>query len=201
LKPYLLLAKRETATDWHGAPLQHASAPENCILRRLHQSQVPWRPHSFPTLSFNPPESDLTSSQIRYIFTSMTRTKQAHNEPSARTLGETIRDLRKANGLTQGYLAKEVGVDESYISKIETGRLNYTPSEETLRLMAKILGADALALLSLAQRAPHELRDVVDSQPAREFFKIVGEQQINTEDWHELTRRLRSRISKRQGGR
>src|SRR5258705_2585173 len=118
----------------------------------------------------------------------MTKTKQAHNPPSARTLGETIRDLRKANGLTQGDLAKEVGVDESYISKIETGRLSYTPSEETLRLTAKILGADALKLLSLAQRAPHELRDVADSQSAREFFKIVSEQQLDTEDWHDLTR-------------
>lgn len=67
--------------------------------------------------------------------------------------------------------------------------------------MAKIPGADTLALLSLAQKAPYELRDVVDSQPAREFFKIVSEQQLNTEDWHDLTRRLRSRISKRQGGR
>jgi transcriptional regulator with XRE-family HTH domain len=131
----------------------------------------------------------------------MTRNKPPHKEPSAQTLGETIRDLRKTNGLTQGDLAKEVGVDESYISKIETGRLSYMPSEETLRLMAKTLDADALVLLSLAQKAPHELRDVVDSEPAREFFKIVSEQQLNTEDWNDLTRRLRSRISKRQGGR
>jgi HTH-type transcriptional regulator, competence development regulator len=136
-----------------------------------------------------------------HIIPNMTRIKPLRKEPSARTLGETIRDLRKANGLTQGELAREVGVDESYISKIETGRLSYMPSEETLRLMAKKLGADALVLLSLAQKAPHELRDVVDSESAREFFKIVSEQQVNTEDWHDLTRRLRSRISKRRGGR
>ena len=104
----------------------------------------------------------------------MARINPTHKEPSAPTLGETIRHLRKTKGLTQGDLAKEVGVDESYISKIETGRLSYMPSEETLRLMAKILGADALVLLSLAQKAPHELRDVVDSEPAREFFKIVS---------------------------
>lgn len=112
-------------------------------------------------------------------------------------LGETIRRLRKVNGLTQAQLAKAIGVDESYISKIETGRLPYTPSEETLRLLAQVLKADQLELLALAQKTPEELQSVVDSPSAREFFELVRERSLDSNDWEDLTQVLRHRLERR----
>src|SRR5215210_3849249 len=102
-------------------------------------------------------------------------------------LGETIRRLRKDRGTTQAQLAEAIGVDESYISKIETGRLSYTPSEETLRLMARVLEADPLELLSLAQKTPDELQSLVGSPSAREFLELVRERRLENKDWKDLT--------------
>ncbi|MGB7926403.1 MAG: helix-turn-helix transcriptional regulator [Pyrinomonadaceae bacterium] len=113
-------------------------------------------------------------------------------------LGETIRRLRKDNKLTQAQLAEAIGVDESYISKIETGRLSYTPSEETLRLLAQVLKADSLELLSLAQKTPEELQSVVGSPSAREFFELVRERRLESDDWEDLTQMLRHRLEQRE---
>lgn len=118
----------------------------------------------------------------------------------AKKLGETIRRLRKDNGLTQAQLAEAIGVDESYISKIETGRLPYTPSEETLRLLAQVLKADPLELLALAQKTPDELQSVVGSPSAREFFELVRERRLESDDWEDLTQTLRHRLARRERG-
>lgn len=115
-------------------------------------------------------------------------------------LGESIRHLRKDRKLTQAQLAEAISVDESYISKIETGRLSYTPSEETLRLMARVLGADPLELLSLAQKAPDELQSVVGSPSAREFFELIRERRLESNDWEDLTQMLRHRLEQRERG-
>jgi transcriptional regulator with XRE-family HTH domain len=113
-------------------------------------------------------------------------------------LGKTIRRLRKDNGLTQAQLAEAIGVDESYISKIETGRLPYTPSEETLRLLAQVLKADPLELLALAQKTPDELQSIVGSPSAREFFELVRERRLESDDWEDLTQVLRHRLERRE---
>lgn len=116
------------------------------------------------------------------------------------TLGKSIRRLRKGRGLTQSVLAKSIGVDESYISKIEADKLSYNPSEETLRLIARELETDPLSLLSIAEKAPEEMRAAAKSEHAREFFSLVRHSRIDNADWEDLTNVLRHRISKRRGG-
>lgn len=130
----------------------------------------------------------------------MSEQLQEAESPLAR-LGRKIRDLRKAHGLTQAQLAEEIGVDESYVSKIEKGRLSYTPSEETLRLVARTLEADPLELLAMAEKAPDELQMAVQSQQGREFFELVRGRRIEGEDWKYLTRTLRRRLAIREKGR
>lgn len=51
---------------------------------------------------------------------------------------ESIRDLRKAKGLTQKQLAKLIDVTESQVSQIETGKRN--PSFETLLKLGEVFG-------------------------------------------------------------
>ncbi len=116
-------------------------------------------------------------------------------------LGTLIRRLRKAKGLTQAVLAEAIGVDESYISKIEANKISYSPSEETLRLIAKELETDPLQLLSLAQKAPEEMRAIADSEQAREFFSLLRASRIESDDWQNLTVALRHRLSNRGGKR
>jgi transcriptional regulator with XRE-family HTH domain len=115
----------------------------------------------------------------------------------SKALGELVRKLRKSQGLTQAQLAKSIGVDESYISKIEKGKLSYTPSEETLRLMAQVLEADPLELLQMAEKTPDELQAVTSSPEAREFFDFVRNRDLQGEDWSALTHTLRRRLSRK----
>ena len=55
------------------------------------------------------------------------------------TLGEKLRRLRKAQGLTQGELAEKVGVGINTIVRYETGK--NSQKVEILELITKELGA------------------------------------------------------------
>jgi transcriptional regulator with XRE-family HTH domain len=71
------------------------------------------------------------------------------------TFGQTIRQLRRAQRLTQRDLAAGVETlglkaDFTYISKIENDRLDIIPSEALIRGLARILDTDAETLLDLA---------------------------------------------------
>lgn len=72
------------------------------------------------------------------------------------TFGERIKELRKAEGRNQRDLAESVGIDFTYLSKIENGRME-PPSEDVIRRIAEELGADADELIVLAGRFPSDL--------------------------------------------
>jgi transcriptional regulator with XRE-family HTH domain len=130
---------------------------------------------------------DLTSSQVGVTFTLVS---------SAEKLGEKIRLARTDLGMTQAQLAAKIGVVESYISKIENGRLPYSPSTQTLRLLAKELQLDPLELLSLAEKAPDEITPALGDPSARGFFSVLRNSSLSRTDWQELERFLRDRMGK-----
>jgi len=59
-------------------------------------------------------------------------------DPTLKILGETIRSLRKKQGLTQEQLAERSDLDPTYISGIERGIRN--PSFKSLVCLAKGFG-------------------------------------------------------------
>ncbi len=73
------------------------------------------------------------------------------------TFGQRIQRLRRELGLTQRYVASKLGLDFTYLSKLENGR-GEPPGEDTVRKLAKILDTDEEALLALAGKVPSELR-------------------------------------------
>lgn len=64
--------------------------------------------------------------------------------------GSYIRQLRRANRLTQRSFAEQLGVDFTYISKIENNKVDNPPSEDVIRKMAQILETDEEELLDFA---------------------------------------------------
>jgi HTH-type transcriptional regulator, competence development regulator len=70
--------------------------------------------------------------------------------------GKRLRELRKDRGLSQRGLADRAGIDFTYLSKIENGRME-PPSEEVIRRVAEELGADADELIVLADKFPSDL--------------------------------------------
>lgn len=83
------------------------------------------------------------------------------------TFGQRLRELRKGKGLSQRALGEIAGVNFTYISKIENGKLDFAqfPSEQLIRSMAAALGADVDELLLLAKKIPDQIRDRVIEHP------------------------------------
>lgn len=83
------------------------------------------------------------------------------------TFGQRLRELRKAQNLSQKALADKVGINFTYLSKIENERLDFAqfPSEELIRKLAAALEADEDELLLLAQKIPEQIKKRVMERP------------------------------------
>lgn len=91
------------------------------------------------------------------------------------TFGERLRELRKAKNLSQRALADKVGINFTYLSKVESEKLDFAqyPSEELIRKLAKALDADVDELLLLAKKIPPDIRERVIERPDA-FRKIAS---------------------------
>lgn len=85
-------------------------------------------------------------------------------------LGPYLRKCRDARQLKEGnqyslrQVASRVGIEPSYLSKIERG-IELRPSEETTRSLARELGEDADVLLAMAGKVSQDLQDVIRKRP------------------------------------
>ena len=91
------------------------------------------------------------------------------------TFGERLRELRKAKNLSQRALAEKVDINFTYLSKVESEKLDFAqyPSEDLIRKLAKALEADVDELLLLAKKIPPEIRERVIERPDA-FRKIAS---------------------------
>jgi transcriptional regulator with XRE-family HTH domain len=119
------------------------------------------------------------------------------------TFGQRIRELRKANGLTQRELAEQVatglrgedrrGFNFTYLSKIENDRLP-PPSTAAILQLAKELDSNSDELLALAGKAPPDIGETLQkSQGARVFFRSATNLHLSEDDWKALLQELRRR--------
>lgn len=91
------------------------------------------------------------------------------------TFGQRVRELRQAKGMTLRALAPRVGVGFTYLSKVETGSLDFGdfPSEALIRKLAKALEADLDELFVLAQIVPDRIKRRVLERP--DAFRRLAE--------------------------
>lgn len=88
--------------------------------------------------------------------------------------GNALKNLRKQHKITQRDLAERVGVDFTYISKIETGAIANPPSEKIIIQIAKVLETNADELILLAKKIPEAIREtIVDDDLAAAFLRKV----------------------------
>lgn len=76
----------------------------------------------------------------------------ARDKAVERTFGKTIRQARKQKEYSQRELAKLIGVDYTYLSKLENDHAGYPPSEEVIHKLASQLGLQEEELRRLAGR-------------------------------------------------
>jgi len=87
------------------------------------------------------------------------------------TLGQKIRELRKRANLTLRELQDKVHTDFTYLSKIENDKTdNRPPSEDLIRRIAKALKADGDELVSLLDRIPKDLEELLKKNKASVDF-------------------------------
>lgn len=88
--------------------------------------------------------------------------------------GKRIRELRLAKSLTQRDLGEKVGVEFSYISKIENGKLDFGdyPSEALIHRLADALETDEFELLVLAEKVPPQVRERFFERP--DAFRVLA---------------------------
>ena len=81
--------------------------------------------------------------------------------------GQQVRQLRLAKGMSLRDLAPKVGVGFTYLSKVETGRLDFGkyPSEALIHKLAEALEGDEDELLLLAEKIPEQVRARVLQRP------------------------------------
>ena len=87
-------------------------------------------------------------------------------------------------------LAERVGLEPSYLSKIERGQ-QPPPGEDTIRRIADELGEDHDALLGLAGKVSSDLLEIIRDRPAVVAELLRSVRRLSAKRITELTREIR----------
>ncbi len=109
---------------------------------------------------------------------------------TAQNFGQIIKQARKEKSYSQRSLAKLIGIDFTYLSKIENNRADYAPKEDVIRALARELDLNEDELVFLAGRIPQRdeelLRQHYQTMPA--LFRRMRENPSFTDKlWDEVT--------------
>jgi PAS domain S-box-containing protein len=108
------------------------------------------------------------------------------------TFGQRLRELRKAEAMTQRELAEKTGISFAYVSKLETG-VKPPPRQKIILALAKVLranNADTDELFGLAKKMPSELLKYVDTQMIRMLRSFEHEEETPMHELATLRRRI-----------
>ncbi|AGG05936.1 helix-turn-helix domain-containing protein [Dehalococcoides mccartyi] len=107
-----------------------------------------------------------------------------------RTFGQTLRELRQKAGITQRELASRIGMDFSYISKIENDRLP-SPAADTIVTISRALNESPEQLLALTGKIPSEVEEAIaNNQSAQEFLREIQVMNLTDDEWKKIRREL-----------
>lgn len=90
--------------------------------------------------------------------------------PVTHTFGSYVRSIReskasKDRAFSLRQIAGQVGVEPSYLSKVERG-IELPPSEETIKRLASRLEEDPDVLLAMAGKVSSDLQNIICKRPA-----------------------------------
>lgn len=106
---------------------------------------------------------------------------------AAATFGQTLRQCRRSAGVSQRSLAHGVGVDVSYISKLENDRMP-PPAADTIVKMARALKAAPDGMLAISGKIPTSVSRMLSWKPAAlRFFREAADLAVTDQEWERLT--------------
>jgi len=106
--------------------------------------------------------------------------------------GLRLRYLRKQAGFSQRQIASQVGIDFTYLSKIENGVMP-PPSEEVILKLSDVLNCDSDELLTLAGKIPSDIAHILKNKKILQSLRLSKNNKVlNTdEDFSQKLRELR----------
>jgi len=106
------------------------------------------------------------------------------------TFGQRLRVLRRATKITQRQLAERIGVDFSYISKLENDRLP-PPAADTVVKMCEVLDVSPDELLAASGKMPSQIQQSISSSPAAiRFLRNAQAMDLSETEWTRLSKHL-----------
>src|SRR5262245_32430458 len=106
------------------------------------------------------------------------------------TFGEALKAKRRAAGISQRDLAARIGLDFSYISKLENDR-QPPPSSDTTSKIAAELGCPVEDLLAAARRLPSGVEQNISSAPAAlRFLQRASDLELTHAEWERMLSNL-----------
>lgn len=107
------------------------------------------------------------------------------------TFGQTLKEIRRQKGVSQRELAEKVGIDFSYISKVENDRMA-PPAAETIQKICEVLGVSVELLLSKSGKITDEISEAISSSPsAIKFMNEVKSMRLTDNEWDRLMTNLK----------
>ena len=107
------------------------------------------------------------------------------------TFGQVLKISRRSKGITQRELASAVGVDYSYISKVENNRMP-PPAADTIVKICEKLGIPPDKLLAMTRKMPTPVKEAISENPiAQQFLREAQSMTLTDDEWGTLTQQLR----------
>ena len=111
----------------------------------------------------------------------------------ARSFGETIREMREAQGMGLRTAAERLGISPAYLSRVERGK-ERPPRPELVKRMATLLGGSPDLLFRLAESTDPDLAEYIHLVPnVPEFLRTAKEMKLTSEDFEALIEEVRQR--------
>ena len=108
-----------------------------------------------------------------------------------KTFGQTLKVIRRKKDVTQRELAAAVGVDFSYISKIENDRMP-PPAADTIVKICEVLDVPPDNLLAMTGKMPTQIKEAISEKPAaQQFLREAQNMTLTDEEWGALTQELK----------
>lgn len=89
------------------------------------------------------------------------------------TIGKLVRTRRRELGLSQAELALQLGLDQTYISKVESGRMSFSP--RYTKLLADALKVELAKVRSKLGYAEDEVSIEIESRPQKPVSRRTSE--------------------------
>lgn|SRR5690606_32946278 len=114
-----------------------------------------------------------------------------------RHFGTILRERRIAKGYSLRKFAEAIEVSPTYLSLVETGKSEYPPSAEKVRIMAELLGADPDQWAVLAGRMPEDVKEIILSEPEMPAL-LRAAKGLTADELRKLTAKLQQQKERRK---